>query len=75
MAETNTTCPECKGLMEIGYMLDLTCGRRLASSWVQGRPEKRILFGVKLTGKRVIEVEAYRCTACGYLKSYARPPR
>ena len=65
VAEPNTTCPECKGRMDVGFILDLTYGGRLASSWVEGRPEKRILLGLKLTGKRVIEIETYRCSACG----------
>ena len=64
--------------METGFIMDNTYGGRLVSSWVEGAPVRSTFFGkkvpslTKIKGKRVIETAAYRCTACGYLESYAR---
>ena len=57
--------------MEPGYLLDETYGRVRPSQWIEGAPEFSIWTGLKLRGKRKIEVATYRCSRCGYLESYA----
>src|SRR5215510_13188372 len=42
------------------------------SKWVEGAAQKGF-FGLKLKGKRQFAITTYRCTACGYLESYAGP--
>ena len=64
-------CPKCKGDMEEGFILDVTHGHRLASHWVAGAPEKSFWLGVKVKGKRLMNVRTFRCKSCGYLESYS----
>jgi hypothetical protein len=59
--------------MERGFIPDSSYGAILIGSWVSGVPEKGWIGGVKLKGRRVIDITTYRCTSCGYLKSYATP--
>jgi hypothetical protein len=79
MANIQMTCPKCQGAMETGFILDYTYAGRMVSSWIEGEPESATLFGrkvpglAKMKGRRIIEAATYRCTACGYLESYARP--
>jgi hypothetical protein len=59
--------------MEIGYILELGHGNyRQPSTWIEGEPQRTYWFGIKITGKRQIEVLTFRCLKCGYLESYAR---
>jgi hypothetical protein len=44
---------------------------RKVSTWVQGRPEKSFMTGVRVGGKKMYETTAFRCTGCGYLEIYA----
>ncbi len=66
-------CPKCQGSMTEGFLLDRTQGGRGLTSWVEGTPQKSIWVGVKLGGKKPMEVATWRCGSCGYLESYARP--
>jgi hypothetical protein len=67
-------CPKCHSHMEEGFMIDQWDRfYRNASSWVEGTPETSYMNGVRLRGKRMIEAKTFRCVACGYLESYARP--
>jgi hypothetical protein len=78
MAHMQPICLRCQGAMETGFILDYTYGGRVVSSWVEGEPAQSTFFGKKVVGmtkvkdKRIIETATYRCTACGYLESYAR---
>jgi hypothetical protein len=72
------TCPKCNGQMEEGFIVDERHRfYRKVSTWVQGRPERSFMTGVRLSGKRTFETKrmfettAFRCTECGYLESYA----
>lgn len=65
-------CPKCGKSMEEGFVLDNTYGSRSASAWVEGEPEKSVWVGVKLHGKKAIEIAAFRCTGCGYIEQYAK---
>ncbi|MCD7111340.1 hypothetical protein LRX75_20075 [Rhizobium sp. DKSPLA3] len=42
-----------------------------SETWVSGKPVKSYLSGLNLKGKVVYEVVTFRCSACGYLDSYA----
>lgn len=64
-------CPKCQGSMASGFILDNTDSGYKSSSWIEGAPEKSRWLGLKLRGKRRIEVETWRCTRCGFLESYA----
>ncbi len=65
------SCPKCQSTMKCGFMLDHTYGARTVGNWVEGEPERSIWYGVKLGGKKVMEVETWRCSKCGFLESYA----
>ena len=64
-------CPKCNASMKEGVVLDHTQGQRAVTTWLEGPVEKSALFGVKVHGHKLLEVMSYRCTACGYLESYA----
>jgi hypothetical protein len=57
--------------MEQGYLLDETYGKVRPGRWVEGAPEMSIWTGLKLRGKRKLDIATYRCRRCGYLESYA----
>ncbi len=74
-AEANR-CPKCNGAMVQGF----TCGRegpnRVVSTWIEGVPEEvGWLFQQVKKGPedKCIPVGTFRCSACGFLESYARP--
>lgn len=58
--------------MQEGLLLEATQGGWQPTYWVEGVPEKSIWTGLKLKGKEVWRVSAFRCGACGFLKTYAR---
>jgi hypothetical protein len=61
--------------MERGFVLDHAHGPQVrAAKWAEGQPERSFWTGIKLKGKRQLEVATYRCTRCGYLEAYAPPP-
>ena len=67
MKAINTTCPECGGTMHEGFLLDITYGASLPTSWVADPPERSIWTRTKgegtmaranlsLRGVRVFEI-------------------
>lgn len=68
-------CPDCKVDMAPGLIPDdwnaLYTDR---SSWVPGRPDDSLLTGLKLSGRLVFPISAFRCPKCGLLRSYAFRP-
>lgn len=64
-------CPKCQGAMSEGFIVDHGHGTRTVSGWVEGAPEKSIWVGVKLGGRKPIEIASWRCRSCGFLESYA----
>jgi DNA-directed RNA polymerase subunit RPC12/RpoP len=67
-------CSKCNSDTEEGFLLER--GDYLSSEmWVSGKPEKSLLFGIKLKGKTTYDVAVFRCIACGYLDSYALTKR
>jgi hypothetical protein len=59
--------------MEMGFILDRANNGANQARWIAGKPE-RGFFGLKMGGKRWAEIQTYRCTACGFLESYANDP-
>jgi hypothetical protein len=57
--------------MEQGYLLDEGYGRQRPGKWIEGAPELGMWTGLRLRGKRQLEITTYRCRRCGYLESYA----
>ena len=69
------SCPKCQGSMEVGLLPDLGDANHVfAGSWLAGEPEKRWWLGLKMKDKHRFRINAYRCTKCGYLESYATDP-
>jgi len=56
--------------MEVGWILDHSEEGRKISNWMEGLPE-RGLMGLKLRGRKALDVESWRCKRCGYLENYA----
>jgi Domain of unknown function (DUF6487) len=73
MVQRNTVCPKCQAKMEAGLIPDEGYSHTFRSKWVEGIPEKGFFFGLKLKGRRQFAITTYRCTACGYLESFAGP--
>ncbi len=71
MAADEKNCPDCRGIMIEGFIIDLTYGGQLVPRWVRGKPETSMWTGVKSRGKECYSVATYRCVQCGYLRSYA----
>ena len=69
------SCPKCQGPMVQGFIADFAdMGvNAIISTWVEGQPNSSFLFGTKTPLEKRIPVGTYRCSACGYLESYARP--
>ena len=62
-------CARCGGSMVGGVIIDKDQGMRGASSWLEG-PVVKGWFGLKLNGKKALDIETYRCNRCGILESY-----
>jgi hypothetical protein len=76
MSAVPTRCPKCNGEMVQGFIWHATGPTRLVSSWVEGAPEKTSwLFqeSTKVPKDKCVPVGAFRCSACGFVESYARP--
>ncbi len=76
MSAGTNRCPKCNGKMVQGF----TCGRegpnRVVSTWVEGVPERvGWLFRQvrKVPPDKCVPVGVFRCLACAFLESYARP--
>ena len=65
------TCPKCQSSMSEGFIIDHTESGRSVSAWVEGVPERSLWTGVKLRGKKPLDIVTWRCGSCGYLENYA----
>ena len=63
-------CPKCDSSMVLGVIIDKDQGMRAPSSWLEG-PVVKGWFGLKLGGKKPLDIQTYRCNRCGFLESYA----
>jgi hypothetical protein len=74
MITEKTHCPKCSGEMVLGFTGWSHGGTRCVSSWEEGAPEKSFWWGTKNSPKeKQVPVGTFRCSACGFLESYARP--
>lgn len=65
------TCPECQGTMVPGTMVDRAdLNMATQAEWVEGPLTRSFWTGAAKNDVR-LEVTAYRCSKCGYLKLYA----
>jgi hypothetical protein len=71
-------CPECGSAMEDGFIPDMTHGFVLQLAWQPGVPEDAKFLGlkngVKINPAASLKITTRRCTNCGFLKLYAKPP-
>jgi hypothetical protein len=56
-----------------GFIIDKGESSRAVSSWLEGAPNKSRWFGVRLGGRKPLEIATWRCASCGFLESYAKP--
>jgi hypothetical protein len=75
MSTEKTHCPKCSGEMVQGFIVDRSGGGKFirVSSWVEGTPEKSFWWGTIAPDERHVPVGTFRCSAGGFLESYARP--
>jgi hypothetical protein len=65
-------CPACRVKMQEGYVLDAGHGGTLQRiRWIDGRPEKGMMGGQKVKGKRQMDTVTFRCPKCGWLIWFA----
>ncbi len=73
MSAEPARCPNCGGEMVQGFLFESEGPNRVVSTWVEGPPEKSWLGSAKVPKDTCIPVGTFRCSGCGFLKSYARP--
>ncbi len=66
-----TSCSRCGASLEPGFIRDKTDHGVERLRWVEGRPERGFLGGVKLRGRQQRDLQALRCSSCGYIELYA----
>ncbi len=72
--DTETSrCPKCAGEMVQGFIVDRTDVGVAVSSWFEGAPKSSFWSGTKAPDVNRIPIGTFRCSACGFLESYARP--
>ena len=60
--------------MESGFVIDKVghhSSSASAQEWAEGVPERSFWTGLNLASRERHAVVTYRCSACGYLESYA----
>jgi hypothetical protein len=64
-------CPKCDNEMKRGFIADYTRSSVKVSRWVEGEPQTSAWVGADAPPEKTHLISTYRCTACGYLESYA----
>ena len=68
-------CPACRGALEEGFVPDNSQGGVLQANWHPGPPEDYKFLGIpagkKSDRKKLVPMEAWRCTSCGLVQLYA----
>jgi hypothetical protein len=66
------TCPDCQGAMVAGTLVERgDYNYAKVPEWVEGPLDRSLWTGQPKNAVR-LEVTAYRCAKCGYLKLYAK---
>lgn len=64
-------CPDCNVGLEIGFIPD-HYAQIIRSHWHPGTGKDKTFVGnLKLEGRSMIPITAYRCPQCGLLRQYA----
>jgi hypothetical protein len=65
-------CPKCDAEMEGGFLLDRGWSHKVGQAllWVES-DQSGIAIPVRGDGLGQLEVDAYRCTGCGFVELYA----
>ena len=71
MSAEATRCSKCNGEMLQGFLFE-SAGHEL-DTWVEGTPAKSWWGGATVPKEKRVPVGTFRCSACGFLESYARP--
>jgi hypothetical protein len=71
-------CSECGSTMAEGFIPDFIHAGGRPMLWLPGTPEEKRVLGLKVGGgvvevdqSEALPVTTYRCTECGFLKSFA----
>ena len=73
MPTTTHTCPKCHNSMEVGFIVDHSHAYRLVSRWMPGPAKLAFWGGLKIVRAELMSTRTFRCIACGFLESYAKP--
>jgi hypothetical protein len=77
MNDVSSTCSKCGGNLVQGFSMEYMTGDHgMIGQWIEGEPTKSWLGlgGVKgKSGGQYFPIAHFRCAACGFLESYARP--
>jgi hypothetical protein len=72
MTTPTPECPACRMRMERGFVYDVgRDGRILSTRWAEGVPEKSLLRGLNVKGRRQLDTVTFRCPRCGWLIWFA----
>jgi Domain of unknown function (DUF6487) len=66
-------CPKCNGEMVQGFLFEIDGPMRKVSTWVEGAPQQSWFGSAEVPKEKCVPVGTFRCSACGFLESYARP--
>jgi hypothetical protein len=73
MNTETSRCPKCNGEMLQGFVIDRTERRIFVSGWFEGAPKSSFWWGTSAPEVNRFPIGTFRCSACGFLESYARP--
>jgi hypothetical protein len=72
MSQDSLACAKCNGQMERGFDIDRGDAQIFVGHWVAGAPLRSFLTSIEIPGNSVA-IGTFRCSACGYLETYALP--
>ncbi len=69
---TEVKCPKCNESMIEGFLLDRGAENfTFEGLWVEGKVEKSIWTGLKISDRKKLQIVAFRCSKCSILEFYA----
>lgn len=73
MTTPHPECPACRVRMQEGFVPDTTeHGQLVRVRWAEGLPpEKTLLRGLRVKGRRLLDTVTFRCPKCGWLIWFA----
>ena len=64
-------CPKCRSSMGDGSVFHTDGGQRTLIRWLEGPTIKGLFGGIKLKGRKPVDIQSFRCRKCGFLELYA----